>query len=198
MQVLRVDSATTGANSVSRQLTQAITEHFKAKHPNAEITELDLGAQPLAHLDTATTGAIRLPEETWSDEMRAAAPAERAVLDQFLASDIVIIGAPMYNFSIPSQLKSWLDRLGVPRVTFRYTEAGPEGLAGGRRVIVASSRGGMYEQGGPAEHQETYLRVFFSFIGIPDIEFIRAEQIASGPEARNQAVAAALKEIANL
>ncbi len=198
MKLLHIDSATTGENSVSRELSKAIVDHFKAKDPAIEVTELDLGTAPLPHLDHVTTGAIRLPQDQHSEDMKAAFPGERAVLDQFLASDIVVIGAPMYNFTIPSALKSWIDRLGVPGVTFGYSEKGPEGLAGGRRVIIASSRGGAYEIGGPVEHQETLLRDFFGFIGIPEVEFIRAEKIGFGPEARATAIAAAREEIAKL
>ncbi len=198
MKILRIDSATTGPNSVSRELTQAITDHFVKKHPDAALVERDLESAPLPHLTQATTGAIRLPAEAHNDAMKAAFAAERAVLDEFLSSDIVIVGVPMYNFSIPSQIKAWLDRLGVPGVTFSYSEAGPKGLAGGRRVIVASSRGGSYEIGGPAEHQETLLRDFFGFIGIDNLEFIRAEKIGFGPDVRAAAIATAKEEIANL
>ena len=198
MKILRVDSATTGDASVSRELTDAIMAHLTAKYPDAEVETLDLGINPLPHLSPVTTGAIRLPEEDHTDAMKAAFPTERAVLDQFLSSDIVVIGAPMYNFTIPSQLKSWLDRLGVPRVTFGYSENGPVGYAGGRKVIVASSRGGSYEMGGPVEHQETLLRDFLGFIGISDIEFIRAEGAGFGPEARAKAMEAAKAEIAKL
>jgi len=198
MKILHVDSATTGDASVSRELTRAIMDHLTAKYPEAQVDVLDLEANPLPHLTAVTTGAIRQPPEAHSEAMKAAFPAERAVLDQFLSSDIVVIGAPMYNFTIPSQLKAWLDRLGVPRVTFGYSEKGPEGLAGGRRVIVGSARGGAYEMDGPAEHQETYLRDFFAFIGIPDVEFIRAEKTGFGPEARAEAMEAAHEEIAKL
>ena len=198
MQILRIDSATTGANSVSRVLTQAITDHLTAKHPEAALVERDLVSDPLPHIDPASTGAIRQPRESHDAAMTAAFPGERAVLDEFLASDIVIVGAPMYNFTIPSQLKAWLDRLGVPGVTFTYKDGAPQGLAGGRRVIVASSRGGAYEIGGAAEHQETLLRDFFTFIGLPDLEFIRAEKVGFGPEVRDQAIADARAEIANL
>jgi FMN-dependent NADH-azoreductase len=198
MQILRIDSATTGENSVSRELTQAIADHFAARYPDAAWIVRDLEADPLPHLTRATTGAIRLPAEAHDEAMAAAFAAERAVLDEFLASDIVIVGAPMYNFTIPSQLKAWIDRLGVPGVTFSYSEAGPEGLAGGRRLIIASSRGGAYKMDGPAEHQETYLRDFFAFIGIGDPVFIRAEKTGFGPEARAEAMEAAREEIAKL
>jgi FMN-dependent NADH-azoreductase len=198
MQILRIDSATTGENSVTRELTDAIADHFRAKYPDATWVVRDFATDPLPHLDVAKTGAIRQPQETHDEAMKAAFPGERAVLDEFLASDIVILGVPMYNFTVPSSIKAWLDRLGVPGVTFGYTEKGPEGFAGGRRVIVASSRGGAYEMGGPGEHQETYLKTIFGFIGIDDVEFIRAEKIGFGPEAREAALAAAREEIAKL
>jgi len=198
MKILHIDSATTGENSVSRELTRAIVDHLTAKNPGAEVTVLDLEANPLPHLTNATTGAIRLPADQHDEAMKAAFAGERAVLDQFFDSDVVVIGAPMYNFTISSALKAWLDRLGVPGVTFSYSEAGPQGLAGGRRVIIASSRGGEYQIDGAMEHQETLLRDFFGFIGIDDLEFIRAEKIGYGPDVREASLAAAKEEIAKL
>lgn len=198
MKILRIDSATTGANSVTRELTQALADHFTAQNPGAELVTRDLESDPLPHLTNTTTGAIRLPAEAHTPAMAAAFAAERAVLDEFLSADVVIIGAPMYNFSIPSNLKAWLDRLGVPGVTFSYSEAGPKGLAGGRRVIIASAQGGMYEQGGPAEHQESLLKAFLGFIGIDSPDIIRVEKVGFGPEARAAGIAAAKQAIAAL
>lgn len=198
MKILHIDSSTTGKDSVTRELTAAIVSHLTAKHSDASVTVLDLAANPIPHLNEASTGALRLPPEAHTDAMKAVAPKELAVLQQFMDHDIVVIGAPMYNFSLPSQLKSWLDRLGVPGVSFSYSEAGPKGLAGGRRVIIASSQGGMYESGDPAEHQESLLKVFLGFIGVQDIEIIRADKIGFGPDARAASVAAAKDEIAKL
>jgi FMN-dependent NADH-azoreductase len=198
MNILRVDSAVTGEHSVSRELTQAITDHFRALDPAAEVVELDLAADPLPHIDEVTTGAIRWPAERHDEAMRAAAPAQRAVLGQFLDADVVIVGAPMYNFTIPSQLKAWLDRLGVPGTTFSYSEAGPQGLAGPKRVIVVSSQGGTYERDAQFEHHESLLRDFFAFIGIDDPVFVRASRIGFGREAREAAIAAAREVIAGL
>lgn len=197
MQILRIDSATTGDDSVSGRLTQMLLDHFTAAHPDATVISHDYGINPLPHLNPVTTGAIRRPEEARTPEMQAAFARERAVLNEFLASDIVLVGAPMYNFTIPSQLKAWIDRLGVPRVTFSYDENGPKGLAGGRRVIVASSRGGDYEQGGAGEHQETYLKTVFNFLGI-EPEFVRVNKAGFGPEAIEAGLAAAQEEIAKL
>jgi FMN-dependent NADH-azoreductase len=121
------------------------------------------------------------------------------VLDEFLTADVIVIGAPMYNFSIPSSLKAWIDRVMVAGKTFRYTESGPEGLAGGKKVIVASSRGGFYGDDSGRAHldfQEDYLRQVFGFVGITDIEFVRAEGIGMGPDYRAKALIDAHAKIA--
>lgn len=198
MQILKIDTSTSGSDSVSRELTAAAVDHFRAKHPDAKVVYRDLAANPLPHMDEVATGALRAPPEMQTAEMKAAIPHERAVYDEFTSSDIVVIGAPMYNFSIPSQLKAWIDRLAIPGVSFSYSEAGPQGLAGGRRVIVVSAQGGMYDAGDPAEHQESLLKVFFSLIGIPDIEIVRASKTGFGPEVRAAAIADAKAEIAKL
>ena len=198
MQILRIDSASTGENSLSRKLTQQLLDHFTAKHPDATVVERDLNADPLPHIDTVTTGAIRWPEEAHTDEMKAAFPAQRAVLDEFLASDIVIIGAPMYNFTIPSTLKAWIDRLGVPRVTFRYGENGPEGLAGGRKVVAALTSGGTYDVSMVADNREGLLQTFLGFIGVDDLHFVRVQNAGFGPEEVEKQMAAAKEEIAKL
>lgn len=198
MQILRIDSATTGDQSVSRKLTDEILAHFTQKHPDAAVVTRDLVADPLPHIDPITTKAIRTAPETHEEAVEAAYPEQRAVLDEFLASDIVIVGAPMYNFSIPSQLKAWIDRLGVPGVTFRYSESGPEGLAGGRKMIVASTRGGTYSNDQMAENQESLLTTFFGFIGIDDLHFVRVEKTGFGPDAIAAGMDAAKAEIAKL
>ena len=180
MTILKIDSSITGENSVSRKLTARIVEQLRAQS-SARVIERDLVEQPLDHL---TLGAF----------------ADSSVLDEFLAADTIIIGAPMYNFTLPSQLKAWLDRVLVAGKTFRYTETGPEGLAGGKRVIIALSRGGYYGENSPAaglEHLETYLTGVFGFIGIVP-EFVHADGIAVGPEAREAGIANGLQEIERL
>jgi len=122
-------------------------------------------------------------------------------LDEFLAADIVVIGAPMYNFGIPSQLKAWIDRIAVAGKTFRYTASGPEGLSGNKRVIIATSRGGFYGAGTPAaavEHAESYLRSVFGLLGVTDLTFVVAEGLAIGPEQRDKAMQGALQTITKL
>ena len=197
MNILHIDSSTSGADSVSRAATKAVIDKLTADNPDASVTYRDLGTEPLAHLNPVTTGAIRTPEEHQTDDMKAAAAAERAILDEFLAADTIVIGVPMYNFAIPSNLKSWIDRLGVPRTTFRYTENGPEGLAGGRRVIFAIAAGGPYEPGSqPLSLIEDFLTTMFGFIGITDMTFVRATGVGmTGPEG---AIDKAKEDIAKL
>jgi FMN-dependent NADH-azoreductase len=180
--ILRVDSSITGENSVSRKLTQRIVEQLRGAHPHDELIERDLVAQPIPHLTL--------------DQF-----ADASLLEEFLAADTVVVGAPMYNFTLPSQLKSWIDRLAVNGRTFRYTAEGkPEGLAGPKRVIIALSRGGYYgaEQGNSDfEHLESYLKIIFGFIGIVP-EFVRADGINLGPEVKERSVANAFAEVEKL
>jgi FMN-dependent NADH-azoreductase len=176
MKLLHLDSSITGDNSVSRQLSATVVNRLRAADPSLDISYHDLVAEPIEHL---TLG--HLP---------AASPDSRSLLDQFLASDVIVIGAPMYNFTLPSQLKAWLDRILVAGETFSYGPDGVKGLAAGKRVIVALSRGNVYGAGTPYaafEHVETYLRAVFGFIGI-EPEFVVAEGVAFGPDQRTQAI----------
>jgi FMN-dependent NADH-azoreductase len=155
--ILHIDSSISGEASVSRRLTRTIVERM-AIEPDS-IVRRDLAAEPLAHL-------VERGEDAH-------------LLDEFIAADTIVIGAPMYNFSIPTQLKAWLDRLAVPGRSFRYTEAGPEGLLGDKRVVIALASGGHYPEGSPFEHSKSYLRAFFNFVGI-EPEFVDASGIALG------------------
>jgi FMN-dependent NADH-azoreductase len=197
MNLLHVDSSILGGNSVSRQLSAAVVEHLAAIIPGLSVHREDLAAAPLQHLSAAHLAAAQgtTPE---TPQIEADVVHGQTVLDTFLSADIVVVGAPMYNFSVPSQLKAWIDRIAVAGKTFAYDEKGPHGLAGGKKVIVVSSRGGFYGEGSPAaplDHQESYLRAVFSFLGITDISIIRAEGIAMGPEHRTRAIDAALLEV---
>lgn len=181
MKLLHLDSAATGSNSVTRELSAAIVARWQDARPGLEVTYRDLDAQPLPHL----TGEVLAKADL------AAAAAGEAALQQFLDSDVIVIGAPMYNFSVPSTLKSWIDRVAVSGRTFRYTQKGPEGLAGGKHVFIASARGGIYGEASPADFQEAYLRQVFNFLGIDDVSFVRAEGVAYSPQHRADALAAA-------
>ncbi len=180
MKLLHIDSSALGANSATRELSAAIVARWQAEVPGLSTEYRDLDSDPVPHLTGHALAGI---------DAAAAAESER-VLQQFLDADVVVLGAPMYNFSIPSTLKAWIDRIAVAGRTFRYTAEGPEGLAKGKRVIVASARGGLHN-GAPSDFQELYLRFLLGFLGVTDLEFIRAEGIAMSPQHRIDALAAA-------
>ncbi len=200
MNILHIDSSILGQGSVSRLLSAEIVARLQAETPTATVTYRDLGADPVPHLSGATLAAGAQAPEQRSAAAQADLDVGDAVMAEFLAADVVVVGAPMYNFSISSQLKAWIDRLAVKGKTFQYSEKGPEGLVPGKRVIVASSRGGIYSEGpaAAADHQETYLRVVFGFFGITDLDYIRAEGVNYGPEQREQAIGAARTGITGL
>lgn len=179
MTILHIDSAITGEHSASRELSAAIVRELTAADPGQRVTYRDLAAEPLAHLTLPAFGEAD----------------SQAALAQFQAADTLVIGAPMYNFTIPSQLKAWLDRILVAGETFRYTATGAaEGLAGAKRVIVAVARGGLYGEGTPQralEHAERYLTDVFAFIGITDVEYVIAEGLKISDDARSAAIASA-------
>lgn len=198
MKLLHVDSSITGDNSASRKLTQQVVNAWIEKHPDTQVEYLDLVTNAPNHF----TMAAMAPRTGQTDGLSAEQVAENAVsekmVSQFLAADVVVIGAPFYNFSIPSQLKAWIDRLAQPGRTFRYTAEGPEGLAKGKTVIIASSRGGVYstsEAMQALEHQESYLKVVLGFFGITDVRIVRAEGLGMGPDAVAAAFASAANEV---
>ena len=197
MQLLHIDSAITGAQSVSRELTARTVAAWKAAHPGTTVQYLDLAQDAPSHLSADSLG-FRTGQAAATEVQRQENALSEALVSQFLASDVIVIGAPLYNFSIPSQLKAWIDRIAQAGRTFKYTDKGPVGLAGGKTVIVASSRGGVYStsDGGQAmEHQESYLKVVFGFFGITDVRFVRAEGVGMGPDAKAQALANADRDI---
>ena len=181
MKLLHLDSSALGTQSVTRELSAAIVARWKDAVPHVNVEYRDLDVDPLPHL----TGRSLAKADS------AEAEAAEATLQQFLDADVVVIGAPFYNFSIPSTLKAWIDRVAVAGRTFRYTEAGPEGMAGGKRVIIASGRGGLYGDASPADFQEAYLRQVFGFLGVTELEIVRAEGVAYSPQHRADAMAAA-------
>ena len=200
MQLLHIDSSITGDASVSRQLTAQVVEAWKASHPGTQVTYLDLAVNAPNHF----TMDAMAPRTGQTDGLSEVQKHENAVseqlVSQFLAADVVVIGAPFYNFSIPTQLKAWIDRIAQPGRTFQYTAKGPEGLAKGKTVIIASTRGGVYStsEGGQAmEHQESYLKVVLGFFGVTDVRFVRAEGVAMGEAAKAQALADATQAIRN-
>jgi len=198
--LLHIDSSVLGPHSVSRQLSAAVVDRMRRTMPDLEVRYRDLTVTPLTHLSGAHLAAAQGATNPSADFAQELASGQ-AALDEFLAADMIVLGAPMYNFTIPSQLKAWIDRIVVAGKTFKYGAQGPEGLAGDKRVIVAISRGGFYGPGTPAaalEHLESYLRGVFGFIGVTQLEFISADGIQVGPEHREKALASALEAVTNL
>ncbi len=199
--LLHVDSSILGGNSVSRVLSSATVVQLRPYYPGLQVIYRDLAARPIPHLSGSYLAAGQAGEPPHDPALQADLALGSEVLEEFLAADIVVLGVAFYNFGIPSQLKAWIDRLAVAGKTFRYTEKGAEGLAGGKRVILVIARGGIYGPGSPAasfEHAETYLRGVFAFFGIPEIEVVVAEGLAVGPDARQASIAQAEARIAGL
>ena len=197
--LLHIDSSILGTNSVSRQLTAQIVASWRAANPATDVSYLDLAVDTPSHLSAESLG-FRLPAGAadLSDAQQRENAVSEALVSQFLAADVVVIGAPLYNFSIPTQLKAWIDRVAQVGRTFKYTEKGPVGLAGGKTIIVASARGGVYstsDAGNAMEHQESYLKTVFGFFGVTDVRFVRAEGLAMGEAAKTATLAAAQVEI---
>lgn len=185
MNLLHIDSSILGEKSTSRVLSREIVSRWRTTVPDVAVTYLDLAAEPFSHLGGGSLAR--------ADSSEAAHDAR--ALEDFLAADVIVIGAPMYNFTIPTQLKAWVDRILVAGRTFRYTQDGPIGLAGGKQVIVALSQGGLLHPGDRGEHVETYLRHVFGFVGITDVAFVRAEGLAISTESRQKGLDAALAAI---
>jgi FMN-dependent NADH-azoreductase len=197
--VLVLNSSATGEASVSRLLVQEAVERLTDEDPDLRVVTRDLGANPVPHLTLDSATALRGGTPA-NDAQAAALALSGELISELKAADVVVIGAPMYNFGIPSTLKAWFDYVLRAGQTFRYTEAGPQGLVLGKRAIVVESRGGLYSQG-PAQamdSQEPHLRTLLGFIGITDVAFVRAEKLGFGPEARDEAVGAAQAELARL
>jgi len=195
MKLLHIDSSPLAGNSVSRQLTERVVAQWRATHPGTTVDYLDLAQDAPTHLNADSLGFRMGPKADGLTEVQKREnEISEKLVSQFLAADVIVVGAPMYNFSVPSQLKAWIDRVAQAGRTFTYTDKGPKGLAGGKTVIVASSRGGVYSTN-PAlaglDHQESYLKTVFGFFGITDVQFVRAEGVAMGEAAKAQALGAA-------
>ena len=197
--LLHIDSSILGSNSVSRQLTAQIVASWRAAHPTTEVSYLDLAVDTPSHLSAESLGFRMLAgAAALTDAQQRENAISETLVAQFLATDVVVVGAPLYNFAIPTQLKSWIDRIAQVGRTFTYTDKGPVGLAGGKTVIVASARGGVYstsDAGNAMEHQESYLKTILGFMGVTDVRFVRAEGLAMGEAAKTAALAAAELDI---
>lgn len=197
MKLLHIDTSILGPYSVSRAVSAAIVDRLTEGGKRGEVVYRDLAAENLPHLTMAALPTDH-PQAAMAGPLDAAAQAVRdnsqKMLDEFLAADTIVLGVPMYNFTVPSQLKAWIDRIATPGKTFTYGANGPQGLAGGKRVIAAIVRGGFYGPGAAAasaEHAESYLRSVLAFLGVTDPEIVLVEGVAVGEETKAKAVAAA-------
>lgn len=179
--------------SFSRRLAADLLDRLITAHPGAVVTVRDLAADPLPHVDAAFVAAMFVPEDERSPEQRAAMRLSEALVSELEAADIVVVGAPMYNYGVPSALKAWIDHVVRARRTFRHTPEGPVGLLADRPVYIVSAAGGVYSEGATARMDffHPYMRAVLGKIGLKDLRFIRVEGLALGPEASAAAVDAA-------
>ena len=193
--ILVINSSVSGAQSVSNKLTREFTDRLRASLPALQVKVRDIGADPIPHLLPETVAGIRA--EAVSDAEKRAQALSDELIAELREADLIVIGAPMYNFGIPSTLKTWFDHVLRARVTFRYTENGPEGLLGDKRAVVIESRAGVYSEGAASgmDSQEPHLRTLLAFMGITDVSFIRVEGLAFGPEAAAAAIEAAARQL---
>ncbi len=199
MKLLHIDSSPLATNSASRALTREAVTQWQAAHPGTTVEYLDLVAQPPSHLAQESLGfRLGIAADNLTEAQRRENALSEQLVSQFLAADVVVLGAPMYNFSIPSQLKAWFDRVAQSGRTFRYTAAGPEGLARGKTVIVVSTRGGAYGDASAMDHQESYLKTMLGFFGVTDIRIVRAEGLNMGEAAAAQGMESARRAIGAL
>lgn len=194
MNILQINSSARREGSYSTRLATTVVERLLAQQPDAKVQIRDLGRTPHPMLDEITLHALFTPVE-----QRTATQAERVALDDTLITevqkaDILVLGVPMYNFSVPAQLKNWIDAISRAGVTFRYTELGPEGLLKGKKAVVVQARGGIHRNS-PTDTMTPYLKTILGFLGITDVEFVYAEGLSMGPEAEKNGLAAAYEQI---
>ena len=203
VKVLQIDSSPLGEASASRQLTAAIAAGFVQADSTVSLAHRDLSVTTPAHLSGEILSALAGADTSGNAELQKQVALGEELISEFLDADVIIIGAPMYNFSIPSQLKAWVDRIARAGRTFRYTEKGPVGLVSGKRVIIASSRGSILTGDAPHEagwrhamdFQEDYLKTVLGFLGVTDVEIVRAEGLGLSPASREESIAKARQQI---
>lgn len=197
--VLVINSSVSGEGSVSRLLVDDAVAQLRRRDPSLKVVTRDLAANPVPHLAPDGVAGVRTPTATTPAEILARDLSD-ALIGELRAADTIVIGAPMYNFGLPSTLKAWFDHVLRAGQTFSYSEAGPKGLLEGKQVIVIEARGGLYSEGPAqaADFQEPYLRHLLGFIGLTDVTFVRAEKIGYGPEAREAAIAGARAQLTSL
>ncbi|MGB2246232.1 MAG: FMN-dependent NADH-azoreductase [Alcanivorax sediminis] len=187
MNILVIKSSVFSDGGNSSTLVNAKVESLKAEHPDATIVERDLAANPIPHLDGDRVGAFFTPAENRTAEQQQVDDFSMTLIEELKAADHVVVGLPMYNFGIPSQLKSWIDHVARAGITFRYTENGPQGLIENKPVTILAARGGLYA-GTENDTVTPYIKLFFGFVGITDVEFVFAEGLNMGDETKAKAM----------
>lgn len=198
MKILQIDSSVLGDNSVSRNLTAQVVADLRARHPEATLTVRDLDKEAAPHLSGHLLPVLGGPKDGLDPVQQAELERTEAWLNEFIEADVLVLGVPQYNFGIPSQLKGWIDRIAQAGRTFRYTENGPVGLAGGKKTIVVSSRGGVRQDPNGLDLHEVTIDTVLRFLGITDITYVRAHGLAMGPEYRAAGLDAAKRDVAAL
>lgn len=194
MKILQINSSARTEGSHSTNLANALVERLSATQSQAEVTVRDLGRTPHPMLDETALQALFTPAEQRTPEQAARVALDDALIAEIQLANVVVLGVPMYNFGVPTQLKSWIDAISRAQVTFRYTEQGPEGLLKGKKVYVVLTRGGLYRNT-PTDTQTPYLKTLFGFLGMTDVQFMYAEGLAMGPEAEQAALESAQQQI---
>jgi FMN-dependent NADH-azoreductase len=192
--ILRIDSSLNSETSDSRRLGDSFLQQWRAAHPADTVRVRDITSEPLPHIDHTLLQGATTTEAARPDAVRDTLRRVDELVGEFLAADVIVIGVPMYNFGIPSTLKAWVDHIAQAGRTFHYTEAGPQGLAGGKRVYLISTRGGVYDNS-PMDHQVAYLKTVLGFLGIEEINVIQAEGLNLSTESRQRSLAAAKAQI---
>ena len=194
MNILQINSSARSEGSQSTRLANTIVERLKATQPDTRLTIRDLASNPHPALDEAALGALFTPADQRTPEQNARVALDDALIAEIQDADVLVMGVPMYNFGITTQLKNWIDAIARAKVTFQYTANGPEGLLKNKKVFVALTRGGFYRDT-DADSQVPYLKMVLGFLGLTDVEFVYAEGMAMGAEAEQKAIASALQQI---
>jgi FMN-dependent NADH-azoreductase len=194
-QILQIDSSINGSASVSSSLAASLVENISLQ-TQINHTHRDLNAEPIPHLTGQTFQAFNLPQEQRNEQQQQSVTLSDQLIAELATAELIVLALPMYNFGIPSGLKAWIDHVARAGITFKYTDKGPVGLMGNKKLIVVAARGGVYS-GTPADNQSAYIRQIFGFMGIEDIDFIYAEGLGS-PDNREQSIQQAADQIGQL
>lgn len=198
MKVLHLDSSILGNHSVSRELTQAVVDAYRNGGEQVDVIYRDLGTEPLPHISPDLLAPRGTPVEQMSDAQRRDNEISDLLIDELKTADVVVIGAPLYNFTVPSGLKAWIDRIAVAGKTFSYGANGPIGLVPNKKAVIVATAGGIHSQSPVTHMHDGYVKTVLNFVGVQDVEVVRAEGLNMGPELREKALEAARAQIAEL